>query len=1273
MKDLVCVVADKQIRAAIEGLLQRPSALGIRRVEAEILLHPTHDSGCYANPADILRTARRDAKHALIVLDYAWDGVPAASGAELEERIAERLGRTGLAGWAVPVVIEPELETWVFSDSPHVPEVLGWKGPSSTFRKTLEERDLWKAADAKPADPRAALEYILKRTGRSRSSSLYRRLAGRVNTAGCRDRAFLRLKGLLQDWFPPVPPTSDGGQPGGPSRRVVSCTAHDGPIAPETEDSHLTVDERSTNTVEDEVRTRRKLIEVALPLDDINAASAREKSIRHGHPSTLHLWWARRPLAAARAVIFAQMVDDPSARVEQFPTEKAQAQERHRLFGVIRELVRWENTTNETVLEEAREEIRESWRRTCIDNADHPRAEDLFDPDRLPAFHDPFAGGGALPLEAQRLGLEAHASDLNPVAVLINKAMIEIPPRFADRPPVNPAARADATVVARTWRGAQGLAEDVRHYGRWMRDEAEKRIGYLYPPVEITPALVRERPDLKPYAGRQLTVIAWLWARTVKSPNPAFADVDVPLASTFMLSTKKGREAYVEPVIEGRGYRFTVKVGAPPDAAAARAGTKPSRGANFRCLMTGSPITGDYIKAEGQAGRMGARLMAIVAEGDSGRVYLTPTVDQEETATRATPEWAPDVEFFPQALGFRVGNYGMTKWSDLFTRRQTVALTTFSDLVTEACERVERDCRAQRAGPLAGAGADEQGGASDAVPTGQDASADMSASWRFPADPGGVAAGEASGNADPPDPPDPPDDDRPLRDGGTGAAAYADAVSLYLALAVDKIADRNSSICSWASLREHARNTFGRQALPMVWDFAESNPFSDSSGNFEGGIATIASGLGGIDPGVAGNARQLDAQLQRYVDGVVSTDPPYYDNIGYADLSDFFYVWLRRMLRTIFPDLFATLAVPKAEELVATPYRLGSREKAEAFFLNGMARAMRCLAEQTHVAFPVTIYYAFKQAEAAKDGGIASTGWDTFLDAAIRAGFAITGTWPVRTELGRRLRGMASNALASSIVLVCRRRPADAPLATRREFLAALRSELPRALVDLQTSNIAPVDFAQAAIGPGMAIFTRHAQVLEADGAPMSVRAALLEINRVLDETLVRQESDLDPDTRFCLAWYEQHGLTERAYGEAEVLFNAKNTSFEGLQRAGVITGGRGRVRLVRRDELAPDWDPATDLRFTDWEGVQHMTRFLTAERGGGVAEAARCVVAMGATRAARTRALAYRLYALADRKRWTEEAGAYNVLVTSWPQIQAEAAQLRAGVGTQAGLAWET
>ena len=947
------------------------------------------------------------------------------------------------------------------------------------------------------------------------------------------------------------------------------------------------------------MKLRKKLIEVAQPLKAINVASAREKSIRHGHPSTLHLWWARRPLAAARAVLFSQMVDDPSARPELFPTDEAQSQERQRLFGIIEDLVKWENTTNETVLEAAREEIRRSWRRTCEDNRDHPMAADLFDPDKLPAFHDPFAGGGAIPLEAQRLGLEAHASDLNPVAVLINKAMIEIPPKFPGKPPVNPDARKGRGSVGAKWKGAAGLAEDVRYYGKRMRDEAEKRIGFLYPKIEVTAEIARERPDLKLYVGRKLTVIAWLWARTVKSPNPAFADVDVPLASTFLLSTKKGKEAYVAPVIEDGGYQFTVKMGTPPESA--KNGTKSgSSGSPFLCVMSGVPMPFNYLRSEAKAGRMGARLMAVVAEGDRSRVYLEPTEEQDNIALSAMPKDTPETDLPERALGFRVQEYGMTKWRDLFTDRQLVALTIFSDLVAEARDRVQRDA---------------------------------------------VAAGMLDGGV-------------PLRDGGTGAMAYAEAVGVYLAFAISKLADRGSTICSWDSSpkMEALRNTFGRQAIPMVWDFAEGNPFSESSGNWLNNIDWGAKASDKLPSTGRGLSCQMDAMNQEMtLNKVVSTDPPYYDNIGYADLSDFFYVWLRRSLRPTFPDLFATLTVPKIEELVATPYRHGGKDRAEAFFLDGMTLAMRRMADQAHAAFPVTIYYAFKQSESRGEAGIASTGWETFLDAVLEAGLAISGTWPIRTEMRTRQVGMNTNSLASSIVLVCRPRSVDAPVSTRRQFVDALKAGLPDALRQMQQGNIAPVDLAQAAIGPGMGVYTRYARVLDAAGEAVSVREALSLINQTLDEVLAEQEGDFDADTRWALAWFEQSGFADGEYGVAETLSKAKNTSVAGMVEAGILHSGAGKVRLLRPNELQEDWAPDSDTRLIAWEAVHHLVRVHDKE---GEDAAASLMSKLG-PHAEAARELAYRLYRICDQKNRSQDAQSYNALVQSWPEVARIAQQV--------------
>ncbi len=987
------------------------------------------------------------------------------------------------------------------------------------------------------------------------------------------------------------------------------------------------------------MKTRKKLIEVALPLEAINKACAREKAIRHGHPSTLHLWWARRPLAAARAVIFSQMVDDPSTYIDELksdPKLKRRAEatlktrlkdweekstqarktkgttveqpepgpaptlddvladlERQRLFRIIEDLVLWENTTNEDVLGRARSEIWASWRRTCAENVGHPRAKELFDRQKLPAFHDPFAGGGALPLEAQRLGLESYASDLNPVAVLINKAMIEIPPKFAGKVPMNPETRRDKNLFAREWKGAQGLAEDVRYYGQWMRDEAEKRIGFLYPKIEVTTELAKTRPDLKPYVGRKLTVIAWLWARTVKSPNPAFAKVDVPLASTFMLSTKDDKEAYVEPEVDSSGYRFTVKVGKPKNAERAMNGTKADgRGSNFLCLMSGTPIAGDYIKAEGKAGRMGARLMAIVAEGDRGRLYITPTREHEAAALTAKPTWKPEGDIPTRMTGGNCTPYGLTTWGDLFTPRQIVALTTFSDLVGEAREQIKRDA---------------------------------------------VAAGLYA------------DDPKPIRDGGTGAAAYSEAMATYLTFAVSKAADRNSSLCVWESQMGRMRGTFGRQALPMTWDYVETNPFAGAGGDIYGTAHSLCEVLDKLTSRVTGQALQQDASSQSLsTDKVVSTDPPYYDNIGYADLSDFFYVWLRRSLRSVFSGLFATLAVPKAEELVATPYRHGSKEQAERFFLDGMTQAMHRLSEQAHPSFPVTIYYAFKQSETKNDEGTSSTGWETFLDAVIRAGFALSGTWPMRSELATRNIGRGTNALASSVILVCRPRSASAPTATRREFVTALKAELPVALAHLQRGNIAPVDLAQAAIGPGMGVYTRYTKVLDAEGKPLTVREALALINQTLDEALAEQEGDFDPESRWALTWFEQAGFDEGEYGVAEQLSKSKNTSVSGMVEAGILESKRGKVRLLRPGELSVDWDPDTDSRLTAWEIVHHIVRALSS---GGEAAASGLVAKLGA-KAEVARELAYRLYTICERNKRAAEALNYNSLVQSWPEI---------------------
>ena len=952
------------------------------------------------------------------------------------------------------------------------------------------------------------------------------------------------------------------------------------------------------------IKAPKKLIEVALPLDDINAASEREKSIRHGHPSTLHLWWARRPLATARAVIFSQMVNDPGyeRQLGRGVNKKDAAKKREELFGILRELVKWENTNNEELLARAREEIRKSWRETCELNREHPQAKELFNPEKLPAFHDPFAGGGAIPLEAQRLGLESYASDLNPVAVMINKAMIEIPPKFAGKAPVHPVSKKELG-IDREWKGAQGLAEDVRYYGNWMRDEALKRIGHLYPDVQAvqnadgswrhaTPAEIKNSKS----KSESLTVIAWLWARTVKSPNPAFAHVDVPLVSTFWLSSKAGKESYIEPVVDGDAYSFTVRTGTPTDPAQVKTGTKLARGANFRCILSDTPISPDYIKAEGTAKRMGARLLAIVAEGERGRVYLPPTDEHEKNAKGAKPTWRPETSLPNDPRNFWTLAYGLTTYGDLFTGRQLVALTTFADLVQEARVKVLAD--ANSAGRL--------------------------------------------------------DDANGIDVGGTGATAYADAVSVYLSFAVDKVANIGSSITSWMSDRGAFRETFARQAIPMVWDYAEANPFVDAGGSIGAAIDKGVMAINALPTTTAGMVTQQDATTQQISRlKIVSTDPPYYDNIGYADLSDFFYIWLRRSLRPVFPILLAAINVPKAEELVATPYRHGGKQAAETFFMDGMTLALHNLAEQAHPVFPVTIYYAFKQSETS-DTGTANTGWETFLDAVLKAGFAITGTWPMRTEGSGRMIAKGTNALASSIVLVCRKREIEAEKVSRREFIRELKAVLPEALEEMISSGgehapVAAVDLAQAVIGPGMAVFSKYAAVLEANGEPMSVHAALTLINQYLPG----DPDEFDADTRFCLAWFESHGWGTEAFGAADVLARAKGTSVEGVRDAGVLEATGGRVRLLKYAEYPADWNPATDNRTPVWEAVHQLIRAL---RQQGEAAAGSLLVEMQ-DKTEGIRQLAYRLYVLCERKGWAEDARAYDELIDSWGAVEHAAA----------------
>ena len=913
---------------------------------------------------------------------------------------------------------------------------------------------------------------------------------------------------------------------------------------------------------------KKKLIEVAIPLEAINKESAREKSIRHGHPSTLHLWWARRPLAACRAVLFASLVDDPSSHPEQFPNEAAQEMERRRLFKIIEDLVKWENSNNEEVLAKARAEIMRS-----TDN-------------NPPAVLDPFCGGGSIPLEAQRLGLEAHGSDLNPVAVLITKALIEIPPKFTGKAPVNHNFQKSKKKQT-AFKGAEGLAADVAYYGEWMRDEAYKKIGKLYPKVRLP----------KEQGGDEANVIAWIWARTVKCPNPV-CGCEMPLVRSFALSTKKGKEVWIEPIIKkGKPPKieFVVKSG----KAEARDGVVNRRGAH--CISCESPTSFEYIRAEAKADRMGQKLMAIVAEGSKGRAYLSPDQNNESIAFKAKPIWKPETELPEKALGFRVQAYGMTKHSDLFTNRQLVALTTFSDLIGEVREKIIKDA---------------------------------------------IAAGIK-------------DNGKGLEDGGLGATAYSDAVSLYLALSIGKLSDVASTICSWNIKRDGLRNTFARQAIPMTWDFAEVNVFSDSTGNFLSGIDWIKRSLERLPACGTAVAMQANAsQLKLKRKFLISTDPPYYDNIGYADLSDYFYIWIRKSLGPKFSGILSTLLVPKADELIASPFRFdNSKEKAKEFFENGFTKTFRNFADIQSEEYPLIVYYAFKQVDEESSHendhdndaiGYASAGWETILNALIKAGYEVRSTWPLRTERASRTVARETNALASSIAIICRPRTHSAPSITLLEFKKRLRKELIPSIIELQKANLAPVDLPQSAIGPGISVFSKNKSVIDSNGEIVSVRQALIEINKVLSEFLDGSHTTFDNESLWAIEWFKIHQFEQGSYGDADNLARAKNTAVESMVSGGIAIARAGKVKLLARTELPSDWDPQQDHRISIWEKTQHLAKTLEEQ---GEAATAKLIIKIGSS-ADDAKSLAYRLFSIAESNGWIEDARTYNALIMSWSEI---------------------
>lgn len=927
------------------------------------------------------------------------------------------------------------------------------------------------------------------------------------------------------------------------------------------------------------IKTPKKLIEVALPLDDINAASGKEKSIRHGHPSTLHLWWARRPLAAARAVIFAQMVNDPGYQQGngfRYGVNKEQAAiEREKLFNIIRDLVKWENTNNEEVLARAREAIRKSWRETCELNRDHPESAELFDPDKLPDFHDPFAGGGAIPLEAMRLGLEAHATDLNPIPVLINKCQLEVISRFDIKKPVSGEPKDFLENDSRS-----SIGHDFVFYANRVLDISKEEISDNYQEVSLPEEM----------GGGKAPVITWLWCRTVASPNPIANGQHTPLIKSPFLSNRKGRYIWVDVSIEEPGnLSFSIKSSTNKPTIKGTIGR-----AGATCLYSNSPIPLSYIREQGKNGALGQRIIAAVVIVGGKKVYISG--DEVNFPEVSVPAELPSSEILHWSGCTNVCVYGMTKFEDLFNSRQKSAMHTFAKNINNIHSEI-------------------------------------------------VAAAKKSGLDD---------NGQPFSSGASGATAYADAICLFLACCLGRCADYWSSVTSWESSGEFVAHTFTKHALPMIWDYGEVNPLADGGGSWASAVDWIRRVIERLPYGI-GFAKQHNA-MRGYSPNkmVVSTDPPYYDNVPYSNLSDYFYMWTRIALKQRIPESFGTIQTPKHDEIIASHSLHENIDDAMRFFTQGMGQALKCIRDEAASIAPVTIYYAFKQSETSSRG-TSSSGWESFLESVIGSGFSITGTWPIRTERANRGRAIGANALASSIVLVCRSRPPKGESITRRQFQSRLRDDMPEALEAMiggsdGASPIAPVDLAQAAIGPGIGIFSQYEAVLNQDGTRMSVHDALILINRAITDYLNPDSGIFDNDTLFCDSWFAEYGWSAGEFGQADTLARAKGTTVDGVRDAGVIESGGGMVRLYRWKEYPEDWDPIEDNRTPVWEALHQLIRALNeqGETGAGA------LLARMPERGEAIRQLAYHLYTLCERKGWAEDARAYNELIAAWHGIVA-------------------
>jgi len=953
-------------------------------------------------------------------------------------------------------------------------------------------------------------------------------------------------------------------------------------------------------TSDQPVKRRRKMIEVVIPLEKINHYGPQEKNnpFLKAHPRNVHKWWARRPFAAAGALIFCQLVDDPWSHREEFPSDESCNQKRDYLHNIAAKLSDWDERGNQELRALAHEEIQASWRRYCNDNPEH--SEDIRS---LPSFIDPFSGGGAIPYEALHLGLSTIASDINPVACLINKCLVDIPYRFASLDPVGPLESGKQSSLSTI--GLHGLAEDITRYGRVAEQRLIKKVGHLYPRVLIPDAIDNISTALSRYAGRTIDLSACLWARTVPSPDPAFASKAVPLISTYILSNKSGKEWYISPIIEKDGaYRFEVIKGKPP--ADASLGTKANaKKADFRCVLSGAAITAKYIREQARSGNLGSVLLCGIFQGDREKVFVSaehieyPKVAVEEELNTA---WIPNLDFFPKALGFRVGNYGLSHWSDVFSHRQLVTLSTLADLLLELEDEIASDFT--RKYPNLGLNG--------------------------------------------------------LEDDGAGSNAYAQTVLSYLSLALSKLADYSNTLCTWNPTNQNIGHLFKMHYVSMTWDYPEVNPLSGGL-SYSAVCDTVASAVREFETDIPkGYAIQMPCQdiasLKKKF--IISTDPPYYNNIGYADLSDFFYVWLRRLLAKTYPYLFRTLSTPKQNEMVATPDRHGGRKQSESFFVDEMFKALSGIHEVLHPAYPMTIYYAFKQSETDLDAQTSSTGWSAFLNALIGADLQVLSAWPVRTERPTRTRALGSNALATSLVLSCIRK-GKRSIVQRAAFRASLRHELLTSLRTLQSTNIPPVDIRQALLGPGIKIFTSFDAVILPDDTELNVRDALREINNAIDEVMSGEESDFDSYTWFAIFWFESYGFNERPFGDAEGLALVRNSSVAGMEKSGIMKSLAGKIRLLRCEDLPDEWRPEGDDDISIWKATQHLIKTL---RELGEVSAAALLARVMKAKPDRDigrdcYSLAIRMFNYCEKTKQAEEARAYNGLVIAWPELEKRAA----------------